>query len=127
MHRPGEGKEGRPSLQCAFIGLDRQVSAASGTIEEHPTLMLGFRGSILACEIQPGCIMTAHQLTVPVSGDASAFLILPQPLTPESLGRLELGLAVSLAQLRIEMGGDATDPGSLEYESWMQHLHPTRA
>jgi hypothetical protein len=71
--------------------------------------------------------MTAHQLTVPLSGDASAFLILPQPLTPESLGRLEQGLAVSLAQLRREMGSDPADPGGLEYESWMRHLHPARA
>ena len=68
--------------------------------------------------------MTAHQLTLPLSGDASAFLILPQPLTPESLCRLEQGLACSLAQLRREMGDDAVDPGTLEYESWMQQLRP---
>lgn len=70
--------------------------------------------------------MTARQLTVPLSGDGPAVLILPQPLTLESLCRLEHSLAGSLAKLRREIGSDAADPGILEYESWMQHLRPIR-
>lgn len=70
--------------------------------------------------------MTDRQLTVPLAGDGPAVLILPRPLTPESLSRLEQSLAEGLAGLRREMAACAADPGLVEYESWMQHLRPAR-
>ena len=70
--------------------------------------------------------MAAQQVNVPLSGDGSAYMILPQPLTPESLRQVEESLAGSLARLRREMGVDSAAPGILEYESWMQHLRPAR-
>ena len=64
--------------------------------------------------------MTFRHLTLPIPGAGPAALILPQPLTLDALGRLEEGLASSLAGLRRELDGCAVDPGKLEYESWMK-------
>jgi hypothetical protein len=70
--------------------------------------------------------MTARQLNVPWPGNGPAVLTLPQPLTPESLLQLEQALAGVLGQLHHEVCSDATDPGQLEYASWMQQLCPPR-
>ena len=68
--------------------------------------------------------MTVQQVTVPLTGDGSAYMILSKPLTPESLREVEDSLAASLARLRCEMGVDPAAPGIVEYESWGRHLRP---
>jgi hypothetical protein len=65
-------------------------------------------------------------MTLSLPADGRAVLILPEPLTPESLLRLEQGLADTVAELRHEMSASATAPGEREYASWMQQLRPSR-
>jgi hypothetical protein len=70
--------------------------------------------------------MSDRQLTVSLAADRHAVLIVPPTLTPESLLRLEQGLAAALGKLRQEVSSQGTDPGEIEYLSWMQHLRPSR-
>ena len=70
--------------------------------------------------------MTARQLTVSHAADGHAGLILPQPLTVESLRLLEQEITGALATLRQEISNNAASPGELEYASWMQYLTPSR-
>ena len=70
--------------------------------------------------------MTARQLTVSLTGNGPAALVLPQPLTVESLRLLEQEITGALATLRREIGDDIASPAELEYASWMQHLRSLR-
>jgi hypothetical protein len=69
--------------------------------------------------------MTTRHFTIPLAGSAHAALVLPQPLTRDTLGELEEGLAGRLAMLRREISGLVDDAGEREYESWMQQLCPS--
>lgn len=66
--------------------------------------------------------MPVREITVPVAGNAPAVLILPEPMSPESLGRLEREIDGTLSQLRREVAEGAAERGRLEYESWIAHL-----
>lgn len=66
--------------------------------------------------------MNTTQLQLPLPGHTPAVLTLPRPLTPESLLDLEQALASALGQLHRELRSEATDPGEIEYASWMQYL-----
>ena len=68
--------------------------------------------------------MTAHPLTVSLAANGRAALVLPQPLTVESLRLLEQEITGALAALLQEISNDAASPGELEYASWMQYLRP---
>lgn len=66
--------------------------------------------------------MSVREITVPIAGSAPAVLILPQPMTPESLGRLEQEVASTLSDLRRELDDSAAERGRVEYESWITYL-----
>lgn len=68
--------------------------------------------------------MNATQLQLPLPGHTPAVLTLPQPLTSESLLALEQALASTLGHLHRELCSEATDPGQVEYASWMRYLSP---
>ena len=70
--------------------------------------------------------MTALQLTVAVPGDDPAVLTLPQPLTAETLTRIEQAVADTLAMLRRDLCGRADDAGAIEYASWLPALRSSR-
>lgn len=66
--------------------------------------------------------MSVCELTVPIAGSAPAVLILPQPVTPEALVRLEQEVASTLSELRQTLDDGAAERGSVEYESWIAYL-----
>jgi hypothetical protein len=71
--------------------------------------------------------MSVRQITMPFAGDAPAVLSLPQPMTPEALGRSERQIAGTLSEPRREVDAGAADRGRLEYESWIALLRERRA
>jgi len=76
--------------------------------------------------------MTTCRLTVQLPADGPAVLTLPEPLTLETLGRIERAIAESLGMLRRDLPGvtdelAATDRGVLEYDSWLRALRGARA
>lgn len=66
--------------------------------------------------------MNVRQMTFPLPGNGLAVLTLPQTLQPEALKALEGSLTVALRDLQRESGGEALDPGHIEYASWLQRL-----
>ena len=66
--------------------------------------------------------MATREIIVPVPGAGPAILFLEQPVTAESLGRLEQGIAGALTDLRHQLAGDNDAPGIVEYESWIHRL-----
>lgn len=70
--------------------------------------------------------MTTTPLHVSSPGNGHAELTLPQPLTPESLLQLEQALAGVLGPLHHQVCSHGTDPGQLEYASWLQQLRAPR-
>lgn len=70
--------------------------------------------------------MTSLHLTVAVPDEGPAVVTLPQPLTVETLGRLEQAIAGTLGMLRRDLCGGAGDAGAIEYASWMPYLRPSR-
>ena len=71
--------------------------------------------------------MAVRHITVPVSGDAHAVLTVPQPMTADSLGRLERDIVRTLSELRRGLEEGAAECGRLEYQSWIEHLREARA
>ncbi len=70
--------------------------------------------------------MIVLQLPVAVPGDEPAVLTLPQPLTAETLTRLEQAIAGTLGMLRRDLCGRAGDAGAIEYASWLPALQSSR-
>jgi len=70
--------------------------------------------------------MNVLQLTLAVPGDDPAVLTLPQPLTTETLARLEQEIAGALGKLRSDLCGRAYDAGAIEYASWLPVLRSSR-
>lgn len=66
--------------------------------------------------------MTTTHLDVHSPGNGHAALTLPQPLSPQALLQLEQALATALGQLHHEVCNHGSDPGQLEYASWLQQL-----
>ena len=66
--------------------------------------------------------MTPFQLTLPLPASDPAVLTLPQPPTNASLHALELAFTSTLNSLRRELSGGESDPGDIEYASWLQVL-----
>lgn len=67
--------------------------------------------------------MTQRHLSVPIPGCEPATLPLPEPLTLETLARLEDAIDLALRHLRHDLRPGAADPGSIEVDSWNIHLH----
>ena len=68
--------------------------------------------------------MTQPQTPLSIADCAPAMLTLPDPLTLESIGRLEAAIASLLHTFRKDLRGNADDdPGSIEVDSWSIHLH----
>lgn len=68
--------------------------------------------------------MTPRQTTISIPNCAPAALILPVPLTAESIGQLEAAIGSLFRTLRGDLRGSATDdPGAVEFDSWRVHLH----
>lgn len=67
--------------------------------------------------------MTQQQITLSIPDCAAATLTLPQPLTLESIGRLEAAIASLFRTFRTDLRGSAAnDPGCIEVDSWSVHL-----
>lgn len=68
--------------------------------------------------------MTKQLSTLSIPECAPAMLTLPDPLTLESIGRLEAAIASMFRTLRKDLRGNADDdPGCVEYDSWFIKLH----
>ena len=77
-----------------------------------------------ARQLQKDTLMTQQQTTLSIPDCAPATLTLPDPLTLESIGRLEEAIASLFRTVRKDLRGNAADdPGSIEVDSWSVHLH----
>jgi len=66
--------------------------------------------------------MTLQQTPLSIPGCAPAMLTLPDPLTLDSIGRLEEAIGSMFSTFRKDLRGQAhDDPGSIEYDSWSVH------
>jgi hypothetical protein len=98
------------------------VPAVWGTFQEQRRCTLHHgRPTPAGRNVQEHTI-TTNPLHVSSPGNGHAVLTLPQPLTPESLLQLEQALASALGRLHHEVCDHGTDPGQLEYASWLQQL-----
>ncbi len=70
--------------------------------------------------------MNSLHLTIAVPDEGPAVVTLPQPLTTETLGRLEQAVAGILGMLRRDLCSGTSDAGAIEYASWMHCLRPSR-
>ncbi len=64
--------------------------------------------------------MNSRQLYFPLPGVEPAVLMMPQVMSPETLQQLANALSNTLDALRHEVRNDATDPGQIEYASWLR-------
>ena len=68
--------------------------------------------------------MTLQPTQLSIPDCAPAMLTLPDPLTVDSVSRLEAAIASLFRTIRKDLRGSATDdPGVIEYASWSVHLH----
>ena len=78
----------------------------------------------LAGRLSKENLMTQPQTPLSIPDCAPAALTLPDPLTLESINRLEDTLASLFRSLRKDLRGNAADdPGSIEVDSWSIPLH----
>ena len=68
--------------------------------------------------------MSLRRLTLPIPDEDPAKLTLPEALTLEAIGRLELAIGDALRELRNDLrAAGVVDPASIEVDSWSIHLH----
>lgn len=68
--------------------------------------------------------MTTQQATFLLPPYGSATLTLPEFLTPDAFGRLDSAIGEALREPgRSGSAGAASDPGTIEYDSWLIHQH----
>ncbi len=68
--------------------------------------------------------MNPLQTTFSVLEGGVATLTLPEPLTLESMSRLENEIGSLFRMLRKDFSGPAAaDPGAIEFDSWIAQLH----
>ena len=68
--------------------------------------------------------MTMQQMTFLIPPYWTATLTLPELLTPDAFSRLESAISDTLGDPRRDLGDHtATDPGSVEFDSWSVHLN----
>ena len=85
--------------------------------------MLRLSGLFQARQLQKEYPMTQQQTTLSIPDCAPATLTLPDPLTLESIGRLEEAIGSLFRMFRNDLRGNAADPGCLEVDSWSIHRH----
>lgn len=66
--------------------------------------------------------MNDLELTFPLPGNRHAVLTVPDPLTSETLHRVEQAISERLGSLRRDLDGGGADEGAREYESWIRLL-----
>ena len=67
--------------------------------------------------------MTQPQTTLSIPDCAAATLTLPDPLTMESIGRIERAIGSLFCMFRKDLRNNAADdPGCIEYDSWSIQL-----
>jgi hypothetical protein len=77
-----------------------------------------------AWHLQKESLMTQQLPPLSIPGCAPATLTLPEPLTLESINRLEEAIGSLLRTFRKDLRGNAhDDPGSIEVDSWVIQLH----
>lgn len=63
--------------------------------------------------------MNTQQVTILLPPYGSATLTLPQLLSPDAFGRLDAAISEALREpSRSRHAGAASDPGSIEFDSW---------
>lgn len=68
--------------------------------------------------------MTLQKTTLAIPDCAPATLTLPDPLTLDSIGRIEEAIGSLFRMFRKDLRGSAEgDPGAIEYDSWSINLH----
>lgn len=68
--------------------------------------------------------MTTQQLTFVIPPYGTATLTLPAQLTPEAFARLDAAIGGALGEPRQDVGDAAAlDPGSIEFDSWLNRQH----
>jgi len=68
--------------------------------------------------------MSLRHLTLSIPDADAATLTLPDALTLEAIGRLELVIGDALRGLRNALrAAGVADPASIEVDSWLIHLH----
>ena len=68
--------------------------------------------------------MSLRRLTLPIPDEDPAMLTLPEALTLEAIGRLELAIGDALRGLRNDLrAAGVVEPASIEVDSWSIHLH----
>lgn len=66
--------------------------------------------------------MTTQQITFLIPPYGTAILGLPEMLTPDAFSRFESAIDDALGNSRRDLGDHtATDPGSIEFDSWLVH------
>jgi len=63
--------------------------------------------------------MVTQQISFLIPPYGTATLNLPELLTPDAFARLDSAIDQALAEPRQALGDAAPDPGSIEYDSWL--------
>jgi hypothetical protein len=86
--------------------------------------MLHFSGLLLTRATQQECSMTTQQITFSIPPYGTATLTLPELLTPDAFARLDSAIGDALRGPCRDGNTDAAnDPGAIEFDSWLIHLH----
>ena len=68
--------------------------------------------------------MTTQQVTFLLPPYGTATLTLPELLTPDALARLDSAIGEALREpCRSGSADAASDPGAIEFDSWLIHQH----
>ena len=68
--------------------------------------------------------MTTQQITFMLPPYGTATLTLPKFLTPDAFARLDSAVGDGLREpCRNGIADAASDPGAIEFDSWLIHLH----
>lgn len=68
--------------------------------------------------------MTTQQITFLIPPYGTATLTLPELLTPGAFARLDAAIGDALREPNRGGSADAAnDPGTIEFDSWLVHLH----
>lgn len=66
--------------------------------------------------------MATQQMTFLIPPYGTATLSLPEMLSPDAFTRLESAIGDALGEPRRGVGDLTSDPGAIEFDSWLVHL-----